>query len=163
MAKEIKYIFRDENSELNTPLKNLLINLEEHYFGIEDYLGDPERLDPEDLLNHFDECCEYLKLNTIKDTIFPIIEELKGILYSGCEYVDLRENEVRKIQPYMRGFKAQRWLGKEVKPLILSGVTRQNEISQRVGVGSSTINNRVSNAYGVNWYDYVKGVQEGIY
>ena len=164
MVTIIKPILREENSSLNEPLITLLENIQAEYFGINEYLNDPEGVEPSDLLNNFETCCEYLKLKTIQKTLSPIIEELESILFIDWDVLEVDEAPPkRKIAPYLKGDKARIWLGEEVKPLILQGIKIQKEVSNLVGVGASTINNRVSNGFECNWEQYVQRVECGIY
>ena len=121
-----------------------------------------------DLLNNYQDCCSFLEMNIIRKVIAPIIADLSDALYSSVEYVPFDENgELEKpiqknIQPYLRGKKALVWVAQEVKPLILKGVTKQKDVAEILDINPSTINNRVKNAYKMDWEELVKYVNEGV-
>ena len=168
MVKTISYTHRDENAqELNHLLEILLKNLEKDMTGIDESLFDlttdeinRTSRDPLDLLNNLEDTCRYFELNTQKEVISPIVEDLRGIIYKGSEFVPSLE---RKPQaPSIKRTEYPVWLMENVKPLIKEGITSQKEIAKILNRESSGLSKMVGSAYHIKWDVFVNKIQEGV-
>lgn len=161
MVEIVNYTYRDDKAtELNVLLKKMLDNLECTSVGIDEEILDlttdeinrSER-NPFDLLNNLEDTCRYFELKTMSDTINPIIEDLRGILYSGSEFVPLLE---RKPQaPSVKRKDYPMWLMENVAPLVKQGLN-QTECARKLDVDPTNLSKK-SQVYG-GWDNFVNMV-----
>ena len=168
MVEITKYQHRDENAhELNVLLEKLLANLEETSVGVDDALMDlttdeanRTSRDPMDLLNNLEDTCRYFELKTMSDIINPIIEDLRGIIYCGSEFVPLLERKPQAPSVKRRDYPI--WLMENVKPLIKHGVTSQKECAKMLNRDPTGLSKMVYRAYNLPWNNFVMKIEEGV-
>ena len=160
MVEIVNYTYRDDKAtELNVLLKKMLDNLECTSVGIDEEILDlttdeinrSER-NPFDLLNNLEDTCRYFELKTMSDTINPIIEDLRGILYSGSEFVPLLERKPQAPSVKRRDYPV--WLMQNVKPLIQQGVKSQTRCAEMLNRDPTGLSKMVSRAYNIKWNEF---------
>ena len=169
MITAVRGICRDENAkELNELLKRLVKDLEMENEVITDTIMDmtlnhSERKDKSfwEVIRNPENYQELITLESRNSTLEYIISELRNILYSDYEEIPLQEE--KETEPRLKPEQCRDWLGMEVKPLILKGTDKQQDVSKALGIGASTISTRVKSGYGANWEMYVAKVKKGIY
>ena len=168
MVKQIKYTRRDENAtELNGLLEKMLGNLQDFSDGIDEALMDlttddinRTSRDPFDLLNNLEDTCRYFELTTQQKVITPIIEDLRGIVYCGSEFVPLLER--KECSEYVKKEDTPLWLAENVKPLIQQGIRSQKECGLALNRDPSGLSKMVRRVYNLKWDVYVNKIDEGV-
>ena len=168
MVEIVKYQHRDENAhELNMLLEKLLGNIEETSAGVDDALCDlttdevnRTSRDPMDLLSNLEDTCRYFELKTMQDILNPIIEDLRGILYCGSEFVPILERKPQAPSVKRRDYPI--WLMENVKPLIKQGITTQKECAEILNRDPTGLSKMVYSAYNLKWDIFVNKIKEGV-
>lgn len=169
MMELVTPIYRCEDAtELNNLIESLIKDLEMESEAVSETLMDLTLNPTEQREKTFWEVVgnpenyqEILTLKSRNETLEFIVSELKGIVYS--DYKIRPAFKQKTTEPRMSKEECQIWLGTKVKPLILNGKTKQQDISEVLNVGASTISTRVKSGYSKSWKDYVELVTQGIY
>ena len=163
----INYKHRDENAkELNILLERMLENLEEFSNGIDEALLDlntddmnRNRRDPFDLFNNLEDSCRYFELNTQREVINPIIEDLKGIVYCGSEFVPLLERKQQAPSVKQRDYPL--FVMQNIVPLMKKGITTQEECGRELNRDPTGLSKMVSRGLNISWKELLNKVEKG--
>lgn len=164
--KRINGILRDENAkEVNELLEQMIGDLVSENEAVIDTIMDmtldnPERKDKSfwEVVGNPENYQELITLQSRSNTLEYIIAELNGILYSDYEEIPLKEHRMNTEE-------MSDWLGENVKPLILKGLTKRQAIAIELDCPAPTILWRIRAVHGktMDWKKYVGKVKDGIY
>lgn len=162
-------IYRDEqSSDLNKRLEEVLSNLETENEAINERLADltidptERKVKPDAEITPIEQS-EIAILREHQMVLERVIDDLKGVLYSGYTETPVNMPSHQHQKRYMKKSEVPLYLGKNVKPFILDGVLNQQEIADKLGVPSSTLSYWVQKAYKMDWKDYVDTIIRGIF
>ena len=170
MFVEVKGFYRDENAkEVNELLEQLIKDLISENEAVVDIVRDmtldySERKDKSfwEVVGNPENYQELITLQSRNNTLEYLITELNSILYSDYEEIPLEPEEK---EHRMNTEEMSDWLGENVKPLILKGITKRQAVAIELECPAPSILWRIRSVYGksMNWKKYVEKVIDGIY
>lgn len=157
IKKEFKHKDCDElNKELDEYLSGLSFQSEGLTENFMDITLDHANQKEKEWIELWDSPSDWIESKIIqsqREVLDRIIEDLTNIVFS----------EKPKRQPKMNAEASREWVIDNVKPSVLSGITLQSEIADKLNVNAGLISERVLRGYNKNWKSYVEGVQHGRY
>lgn len=157
IKKEFKHNDCDElNAELDSLISELSFESEGLAENFYDIVLDHANQREKEFSELYDAPLDWLEsllINIQRGVVDNMLNRLTDIVYV----------EKPKRQPKMNAEASREWVIDNVKPLILSDITTQSKIADKLNVNGGLISERVGRGYNKDWKTYVDGVQHGRY
>lgn len=157
IKKEYKHKNCDElNKELDEYLSNLSFQSEGLAENFMDITLDHTTQKEKEWIELWDSPSDWIDskiIQTQREVLDRIVEDLTNIVFIDRP----------KRQPKMNAEASREWVIDNVKPLVLSDITVQSKIAEKLNVNGGLVSERVTRGYNKDWKTYVEGVQHARY